>query len=159
MRGSNRKNPHRLIRAIEIARQDQKSPPEAGQAPIKYQNGVSKDVLIVGLTAPREILYQRIDERVEEMFRQGLLEEVKGLAQKYGSDAPGMKGIGYRQLKAFFDGKSSLLECKQKIKYDTHAYARRQITWFRRDKNIHWFDITKESFDKETEALVKSYLK
>ena len=100
-------------------------------------------VLIIGLTADRETLYQMIDFRVEEMIKQGLIDEVRELMAKgYNLYLPSMSGIGYRQAGMFLQEKLSLAEAIQQTKYETHKFARRQYNWFNlSDSRIHWFDI------------------
>lgn len=148
-------NPRRLIRAIEIlafkAEKDiQTSKNHAALEKLKP--------LMVGLIAPREVLYKRIDERTDGMLKEGLLDEVEGLVQKYGWDTPAMAAIGYRQFKDYFDGREVLEEAIKKKKFSEHAYLRRQITWFKRNTRIKWFEVTKEGFDVEVETLIESYL-
>ena len=75
------------------------------------------------------------------MMEEGLLLEVERLAKKYGWSAPGMNGIGYRQFQPYFTKEDSLENCVISVKFATHAYARRQLTWFKRNKNITWFDV------------------
>ena len=93
------------------------------------------------LTRERAQLYARIDERVEEMFAQGLLEEVEELCRLgYDSAHVAMQGLGYKQLLAYLRGEISLLEAKERIKQETRHFAKRQLTWFRRERDTIWFD-------------------
>ena len=95
----------------------------------------------VGLTMPREKLYAAIDRRVDRMMDQGLLEEVKGLREKgYGRRLPAMQAIGYAQLLSYLAGETSLSEAVDGVKRATRQFAKRQLTWFRRDERIRWFD-------------------
>ena len=126
-------NRRRLERAIEILR--------ATGKPLAETQGWDKpkyEVLQIGLDVERELLYRRIDERVDVMIAKGLVNEVRNLRDKYGVDAPGMTGIGYRQVGEFLDGKVKLKEAIMRIKYDSHHYAKRQETWFRRDSRVVW---------------------
>lgn len=148
-------NPRRLIRAIEIltfkAEKDSKS--------LENQAALEKlKPLLLGLIAPREVLYKRIDERTDKMLKEGLLDEVEKLARKYGWNSPAMDAIGYRQFKDYFNGREVLEEAIKKKKFSEHAYLRRQITWFKRDARIKWFEVTKAGFDAEVETLIESYL-
>lgn len=149
-------NPRRLIRAIEIA--------TAGGAVIKKEQGFSRrfeeavETLTIGLTAPREILYTRADNWVEAIFHQNIEQEVKDLVEKGYRKSPAMQGIVYKTVIDLVDGRISPEQAKQTIKFDLHAYIRRQITWFKRDRRINWFDIAEPDFDKEVEMLVKSFL-
>jgi len=72
------------------------------------------------------------------MFKQGLIKETKKLLKKYSGDLPAMSGIGYPEVGKYLDGKITLSEAKELIKTKTHQYAKRQMTWFKRDKDIHW---------------------
>lgn len=95
--------------------------------------------LQIGLQVPRPELHQRINHRVDKMMKAGLLQEARALVkQKYGWHLPSMSGIGYRQLGYFIKGEMSLNKAIEILKRDTRRYARRQITWFRRDKRIYW---------------------
>lgn len=97
------------------------------------------NVLQIGIDIPREILYDRINSRVDKMMSEGLLAEVKMLVkQRYGWSLPSMSGIGYKQFKPYFDGVASLEQVVEKLKRDTRQYGRRQLTWFRADKKIKW---------------------
>lgn len=143
------RNPRRIIRALEVSIWTGK--------PFSKQQKRGKplfDVLEIGITfSPRQKLYDRIDKRVEIQIKEGLVEETKRLIKKYPRATPSLSGIGYYEIADYLDGKLSLEEAKQKIKYRTHNYARRQLIWFRRNKKIHWIK-TK----KETENLVKDFL-
>jgi tRNA dimethylallyltransferase len=121
-------NVRRIIRALEVyqvtgqpisAQQTMRAPPYRART------------LWLGLPAPA--LYRRIDDRVDTMIAAGLLGEVRGLlARGYGWDLPAMSGLGYREFRPFLAGESTLAEAIQRLKYDTHAFARRQQNWFRR---------------------------
>jgi tRNA dimethylallyltransferase len=89
------------------------------------------------LTLPAEALYARIDARVDAMVAAGLVDEVRGLLHRgYGWELPAMSSLGYRELQPYFAGESTLAEAIQRLKYDTHAFARRQPNWFRRLPNV-----------------------
>lgn len=142
-------NPRRLIRAIEVSKVLGKPFSEA-----KSQGKPLYDVLELGISWPREELNKRIDERVDIMVAQGLVNEVRDLQNKYGKDAIGMDGIGYKEISNFFAGKYSLKEAIADIKIHTKQYAKRQMTWFNRDNRIHWVQSTQEA-----EKLVRDFLK
>lgn len=101
-------------------------------------NKLRNNCLIIGLQVESTELRKRINNRIDQMLDQGLEEEVRKLAAKYGFDAPGMNGICYRQWSEYFAGEQSLDELRQKLYTVTWQYARRQKTWFKRDDNIHW---------------------
>jgi tRNA dimethylallyltransferase len=128
----------RIIRALEVF--------EATGKPIsglqKEREGLSKDyaVKIFCLNMDRGALYKRIDSRVDKMFRAGLLREVRRLLKKKLSKTS-RYAIGINELKGFIEGKYSLEEAKRLIKRNTRHYAKRQLTWFRKDKRIQWVNI------------------
>lgn len=148
-------SPHRLMRAIEIA---------IGRKNTGRKSGIVEvlppdlEPLWIGLDAPRELLYEKIDRRVGEMVAAGLLDEVQTLVEKYGWKVPALNSIGYIEFKPYFEGGATLEECVVRAKFNTHAYARRQLTWFRRNKNIKWFDIMEDGFEEKVGEMVELYL-
>ena len=130
------KNVRRVIRALEVYRATGR-PFSAQQESIPPPFELQK----IGLTCNRELLYGRIDQRVDAMMEVGLLNEVQRLvARGYGWDLPAMSGIGYRQLGQHLRGEMDLPSAVQRIKYETHRYARQQYTWFSlEDASIRWF--------------------
>jgi tRNA dimethylallyltransferase len=128
-------NPHRVIRALEIIRQTGK--------PYSFFLGNRKqkndfDTLLIGLTAERSLVYNRINSRVELMMENGLLEEAKALYAHRGLNA--LQTVGYKELFSYFDGDFTLAEAIEEIKKNTRRFAKRQGTWFRKNEAIHWFD-------------------
>ncbi|MDX1688820.1 MAG: tRNA (adenosine(37)-N6)-dimethylallyltransferase MiaA [Candidatus Promineifilaceae bacterium] len=148
-------NVRRAVRALEvtlvsgrpISKLQRKSPPPY-------------DICIVGLDADRDTLYRRIDARVERMMEQGLLQEVKDLAEaSFGRELPAMSGLGYRQLWDYLRGELTLEEAIERIKYETHRFVRHQYNWFKpNDPAIHWFDITEEGWEERVESQVGAWL-
>lgn len=123
----------KLIRYIEIIKL-------AGK-PLDLVRGVKEkefNVEWVGLNFPREILYDRINKRVDLMIEQGLIEETKKLLQKHGRISNITDTIGYREVLSYLDGELSLDEAKDKLKQNTRNYAKRQLTWFRKNEQINW---------------------
>ena len=98
------------------------------------------DALQIAVVWPREELYEQIDSRVDKMIEKGLVEEVRGLRERYGCDIKSMTGIGYRQVCEYLDKKIDKEEMIRLIKRDTRHYAKRQMTWFKRDDRIHWVE-------------------
>lgn len=99
--------------------------------------------MMIGLNMDRDLLYQRVNLRVDRMMQQGLLEEARAIYEKkYDRSLPALRSIGYQQLFAYFDGACSLDEAVEQIKQDTRRFAKRQLTWFRRDDRICWYDAT-----------------
>ncbi len=111
----------------------------------------------VGLTMPREKLYDVIDRRVDRMMDQGLLDEVKRLKERgYDRRLPAMQAIGYAQLYSYLAGEVTLEGAVETIKRATRQFAKRQLTWFRRDERIRWFDCENyEEAYREIERYVK----
>lgn len=148
MNESDRKNPRRLIRAIELATKTVR--------PILARKPYTLNPLFIGLTAPYKTLYQQIDERVDERVKAGIEEEIKKLLQIGYSWENSVLGttIGYREWQPYFERKSTLEEVVKKWKFAEHGYARRQMTWFKRDKRINWFDVTSPSVEEKIEKMV-----
>ncbi|MEX0616308.1 MAG: tRNA (adenosine(37)-N6)-dimethylallyltransferase MiaA [Candidatus Woykebacteria bacterium] len=148
-----KKNPRRVIRALEIYLKTGKTVSELAK---KYQPDF--EILIIGLTSSRELLYERADKRIEEWFKSGFVEEVGELLKKHGPSLPSMSALGYSQIVSYLDRKTSLEEVKRRIKFDHHGFIRRQLTWFKKEPNINWFDISESSFVKEILAKVTLWL-
>ncbi len=129
-----RKNPKRLLRAIEICQITGK--PASALKQGKRQKRPF-NIVKIGLTRQRHELYQRINQRVDTMITQGLIDEARKVHPFRTHNA--LKTVGYRELFAYFDGEYSLETAIEKIKTNTRRYAKRQLTWFRRDKEIQWF--------------------
>ncbi|PWG00995.1 tRNA (adenosine(37)-N6)-dimethylallyltransferase MiaA [Levilactobacillus bambusae] len=147
------KNVRRTVRALEVIEttghlfSDQQD--EAG----------AYDSLIIGLNTDRARLYSRINERVEMMFRNGLLQEAKWLYDQGGVALPAGKGIGYREFQDYFEGHGELNDVVEKIKLDSRHYAKRQLTWFRNKTAATWFDLVQQPETvTEIEALVSHWL-
>lgn len=139
------KNPRRVIRALEITFSGHDSPVNnQSKLPPRY------GALQIGLSVPREELNDRINSRVDNQIKNGLVEEVAGLAKKYSWSLPAMSGIGYKQLGCYLRGEMTLPDAIEIIKRDTRRYAKRQMTWFKKDKRINWVESAGEA-----EELVK----
>lgn len=148
---SDRKNPRRLIRAIETAlwQKEHKLP---------NREKLKADVLMIGLVTSRDVLHKRIDIRVEKRLKQGAVGEVKKLLNFGVSwENESMTGTGYRQLKPYFEGKMELAEAERNWKIAEHRDAKKQFTWFKKDKRIKWFDITNPSWKEEVEKMVENW--
>ncbi|CAM1356803.1 MULTISPECIES: tRNA (adenosine(37)-N6)-dimethylallyltransferase MiaA [Tenacibaculum] len=128
-------NPHRLTRALEICIGTNKTYSSFKNKPKTLRNFKS---IKIGLTADREIMYNRINKRVDIMMNSGLLEEAKSLYQHKHLNA--LQTVGYRELFSSFDGDFPLSFAVEEIKKNTRRFAKRQGTWFRKDPNINWFD-------------------
>lgn len=128
-------NPHRMIRALEVYR----------VSGLPYSSFLNQadiqrnfDSILIGLTADREVIYDRINRRVDIMVEEGLLEEVRDLYPHRERNA--LQTVGYRELFEYFDGKLSKEEAISEIKKNTRRFAKRQLTWYRKNPNVHWFD-------------------
>ena len=107
----------------------------------EWKSPPPQDYLLIGLNCSRDLLYQRIEQRVDQMMDQGLLDEVRSLLSRpIEAAASCWQAIGYRQLRAYLEGHHSLAETIRLIKRDSRRYAKRQLTWFRKVDNIQWFD-------------------
>jgi tRNA dimethylallyltransferase len=128
----------RIIRALEIM----ESTP--GKVSDKFAghgfHDDPYDYLLFVLSTDRSRLYTLIDQRVERMISNGLFDEVAGLVKKYGEDAPALSAIGYRQIAAFLANKMTRMEAIDRIKRDSRRYAKRQITWFKKEPRAEWME-------------------
>ena len=140
-------NPHRIIRAIEVCMVSGKPFSSFRKQQAKKRN--FKTVKII-LNREREELYHRINKRVDKMMNEGLLEEVKKLYDYKACNA--LQTVGYKELFAYFDGEWDLETAIEEIKKNTRRYPKRQMTWFRRGQNNHFFK-------PENEAEIMAYLK
>lgn len=136
-------NPHRLIRALEVCL-------ASGKPYSSYLDRPKPErpfrVLYLGLDAPREIVYDRINTRVDLMMQEGLLEEARALFDY--KDLNALQTVGYRELFDHFEGRIDLETAVDQIKMNTRRFAKRQGTWFRKNKDIHWLP-----YDLEAKAL------
>ncbi|HBL73480.1 MAG TPA: tRNA (adenosine(37)-N6)-dimethylallyltransferase MiaA [Bacteroidales bacterium] len=129
-----RNNPKRVLHGLELCLL-------TGKPYSSFRRQTPKErpfnIIKLCLDIDRKVLYQRIDKRVEQMMAQGLLEEARGLLPHRGLNA--LNTVGYKELFTYFDGLCSLDEAVKHIQFNTHKYARKQLTWFRRDPDYHWF--------------------
>jgi tRNA dimethylallyltransferase len=127
---------HRILRALEVHRSTGR-PLSSFINPDRPRPGYN--FLLIGLHRERSELYRRIDARVEEMFRRGLLEEVKGLLERgYGAEDPGLRGIGYREFLQMREGCQTLSEVREAVQRNSRRYAKRQITFFNSLPGLRW---------------------
>jgi len=95
-------------------------------------------ILRIGLNPDREALYQRINARAAEMYSRGLIEETRGLRERYGAAARPLSSLGYKQAMQYLDGELSLPAAIAAVQQGHRNYAKRQMTWFRREEEVHW---------------------
>lgn len=147
-------NPRRVIRALEVAIKTKK--------PFSEQRKSGKPLfnfIEVGIKWPNNVLKSRINKRVDFMIKKGLIDEVKNLIKKYpppfnrGEGLNSFDAIGYREIINYLDKETPLDETTELIKNNTRNYAKRQMTWFKKDKRIHWI-----RSEKEAEKLIKDFL-
>lgn len=125
-------NKQRIIRALEIL-------DNGGQLQQSEKPKSLYDSKIIALNTERELLYQRINQRVDLMIEKGLVEEAKMVFDK--GDVQGVKAIGYKELFPYFLGEESLDTCIEELKKQSRRYAKRQITWFNNRLNVEWYDL------------------
>ncbi len=137
------KNPRRLSRALEVYL-------VSGKSITSFWNQKNKnhkyEILWIGLDLGWQILEKNIQHRIEEMFLQGLIEETRDLIQKYPLTLKAFEAIGYKEVIDYLNGLKSLKEIKEMIYFKTRQYAKRQLTWFKKNKNILWLE--KVDFEK-----------
>lgn len=142
------KNPKRILHALEVCIM-------TGRPYSSFRtNSVKKrpfEIIKIGLTRPREELYQRINARVDQMIDDGFLEEAKSFyPQKHLNS---LNTVGYKELFQYFDGKCSLDFAVDKIKQHSRNYARKQLSWFNRDKDIHWINLSDDTLNAKEEIV------
>ncbi|HVS58296.1 MAG TPA: tRNA (adenosine(37)-N6)-dimethylallyltransferase MiaA [Candidatus Saccharimonadales bacterium] len=139
--GIDMRNKRRVIRLIE----------NNGVRPTRHK--LRPDTLLIGLSVPRDELRNRITERVDKMLRTGLEDEAADLAKRYGWEAEPMKGIGYREWQSYFAGEQTLEQTRLKIISSSLSLAKKQRTWFKRNKSIQWVDDRIKAVDLVTTFL------
>ena len=139
-----RQNPRRVVHALEICLM-------TGKTYTSFRKRQKRqrpfNIIKIGLNRPREELYDRINRRVDQMMADGLLEEAKALYPKRHLNA--LNTVGYKELFDYIDGRWPLEEAVERIKGNTRRYARKQLTWFKKDESIRWFH------PDETETIIK----
>ena len=136
-----RQNPRRVVHALEICTM-------TGKTYTSFRKREKRErpfgIMKIGLNRPREELYERINQRVDQMMADGLLDEVRSLYPQRHLNA--LNTVGYKELFDYIDGRWPLEEAVERIKGNTRRYARKQLTWYKKDDHIHWF----HPDDKET---------
>lgn len=147
-------NTSRIIRAIEVKE-------KTGHSILEQVNETPQiDPFVIVLSTDRELLYQRINKRVDQMMDKGLLKEARWLFEQGGESLPAGKGIGYREFNSYFEGEQSLSDAVEEVKKDSRHYAKRQLTWFRNKTKVNgWYDLVNNSMDiDKIEADIYSWL-
>jgi len=155
---SDRQNPRRLIRAIEISQKNQKT--------LRQKRLNIDHLLMLGLKANNQVLYERIDRRVERRVKQGIEQEIKRLLKNYDWQNSALsQTLGYQEWEPYFKDEAGREEVIQRWKYNEHGYARRQLTWFKKfcpetkfkNRQIKWFDIARKNWQASAKKLVRNW--
>lgn len=131
-------NVRRVIRALEKAHSTGREDNPGEQQ--LFNGEPLYDLVWIGLTMDRAVLYKRIEARVDSMMKQGLLAEVERLSAQYNRESTAFQALGYKELLEYMRGNTTLMQAVEQIKIGTRNYAKRQLTWFRRENRIKWFD-------------------
>ncbi|QDI92958.1 tRNA (adenosine(37)-N6)-dimethylallyltransferase MiaA [Salicibibacter halophilus] len=144
------RNVRKVIRALELLYAG-KPPPD----PVESENTTAKayEVIMIGLTMERSLLYERIESRVDQMIASGLLSEVRALYDAGIRHTQSMKGIGYKELVAYLDGNYSWSEAIAQLKKNSRRFAKRQLTWFRNKEQVTWFELGEDGKQDVTEKI------
>ncbi len=155
LNSSDKKNPRRLMRAIEVAQWDLQ---HGGHLTPDSRFRISGSVLFVGLTAPKDFLEKMIETRVKERMKMGIKDEIRKLLRMgVAWEDQSMVAMGYGQWRDFFEGGVGEEEVVAGWVRAEKNYAKRQITWFKKDKRIEWFDITSADYPKNVEKLAEKW--
>ena len=143
----------RILRVLEIYKATGKTKTE--QEIESRKNPVEYDYKVFAINWEREKLYQRINKRVDIMIEQGLIEEVKGILKKYDEFPTAMQGLGYKEVVEYLQHEISKEEMIEKIKQESRHYAKRQITWFRKDKSFVWLN-SEDGIEENINIILKT---
>lgn len=150
LNASDKLNPRRLVRAIEVSQW------ELNRGRIKKGKENKFDTLFIGLTAPKETLFASIDKRVKARIKQGFVKEVKKLLKgDIDWEFQSMSSLGYRQLREYFEGRLNLADALDLWGREEKQYVKRQLTWWKHDQRINWFNITGTKWPEKVEKMVK----
>lgn len=150
-------NEKRVIRAIEVFEKTGVSILEQQGIDIKDLSNSPYDVKIIGLETERDVLYERINKRVDIMLEKGLLEEAKYVFSL--GDVQSKQGIGYKEFFPYFRGDMDLKTCTEKVKQNSRKYAKRQLTWFKNRMTVEWYDLVQNKEQiSDIESSVRNWL-
>ena len=153
---SDRKNPRRLVRAVEVATWMIDNSHKISKPAISHQPLAIS--LFIGLTSDKNKLDENISKRVDERIKKGAKEEVKELIKNgVNWDSQSMMSLGYRQWRDYFEGAVDEETVIEEWKKDERKYAKRQMTWFKKDKRVVWFDISDSNYVKKVEKLAEKW--
>ena len=143
----------RIIRVLEIYHKTGKTKTEqeleSRKSEIKY------NYKLFAITMDRQVLYEKIEKRVDKMIEQGLIDEVQGILNKYQKFPTAMQGLGYKEVVEYLENKTTKEEMVEKIKKESRHYAKRQLTWFRKNKNIIWLN-GENSIEDNIDIMIKN---
>ena len=142
----------RIIRILEIYKATGKNKTE--QEKMSRQKELKYEFVVFALDMEREKLYERINRRVDLMIKKGLIHEVENLKEKYNHFPTAMQGLGYKEVVEYLEGKCSYKEMIEKIKQETRHYAKRQLTWFRKNKQTRWLN-AEEKIQNNIDVILK----
>jgi tRNA dimethylallyltransferase len=149
---SDKKNPRRLVRSIELAKAGIKLEPKL--------KALKADILFFGLKASKDFLAKRIDQRVKKRLKQGFERELTKLLRKGVSwQDQSLSCLGYRQWKDYLEGRKSRVQVIKDWQSQEKKYAKRQMTWFKKDKRIKWVNVEKKDWQKRIEKMAKTWYK
>ena len=152
-----RRDGQRIVRALEIAHGRAEKPSECWKR--EAEEPLDCVPIAFCLNMDREALYKKIDKRVEIMLQKGFLEEVENLVKMgYGRDCCGLETFGYKELLEYLDGNCSLTEASEIIQRKSRQYAKRQLTWFRKDRRLRWLDVNAWGQRGTGERIIAQYL-
>lgn len=146
----------RIIRVLEIYHKTGKT--KTQQEIESRKKDVKYNYHMFAINMDRDILYERINKRVDLMINEGLIEEVKSILAKYSQFPTAMQGLGYKEVVEFLQGNISKEEMEEKIKLETRHYAKRQLTWFRKNKETIWLD-GQEDLEENIKIIIENYKK
>ena len=150
-------HPHdvrRVVRALEVYVRT--GVPLSEHLKVKAAPAPPYETLMFGLTRPRDELYRRIEERVDDQIRMGLIEEVKGILARYGEPKVARQALGFKEIASYLKGECTLEEAVYLLKRDTRRFAKRQYTWFRKDPRIKWIRLDEFGSLEEAVDLVEA---
>ncbi len=143
----------RIIRVLEIYHKTGKTKTEQDMESRK--NEVKYDYKVFAINMNREVLYNRINQRVDQMIKDGLIDEVKFIMQKYKAFPTAMQGLGYKEVAEYLEGNINKEDMIEKLKMESRRYAKRQITWFKKNKDITWLN-GEDELEKNLNIIIES---
>ena len=147
----------RILRVLEIYHQTGKTKTQQEKESRKKE--VPYDYHVYAITMDRDKLYERINTRVDQMIQEGLIEEVEALVKKYNHFPTAMQGLGYKEVVEYLEGSLTKQEMIDKIKQETRRYAKRQLTWFRKNKQTIWLDASNHTQEENVELILEEIKK